>query len=72
MRRPTTGRVVFKVTGASMPPFVTTTQQAASVEDQLRQALADDLLAQYVAHAEKTLGVATFPENVRRAIGGES
>ena len=67
-----TGRTVFKVTAASVPPLVTSTQQAAAVEDQLRQALAEDLLAEYFADVEKQLGVTTYPENMRRAIGGES
>jgi peptidyl-prolyl cis-trans isomerase D len=63
---------VFKVTAASVPPFVTSTQQAASMADQLRQALAEDLLAAYLAEIEKRIGVSTYPENMRRAIGGES
>jgi peptidyl-prolyl cis-trans isomerase D len=65
-----TGRVVFRVTAASVPPFVTSTQQAEALEGQLRQALAEDVLAQYLAAIEKQIGVQTFPENMRRAIGG--
>ncbi len=67
-----TGRVVFKVTSASVPPFVTSTQQASTMEDQLRQALAEDMLAEYLGEIEKQIGVSTYPENMRRAIGGES
>jgi peptidyl-prolyl cis-trans isomerase D len=67
-----TGRVVFKVTVATAPPLVTSTQQASTIEDQLRQALAEDVLAQFMAEIEKQIGVRTYPENMRRAIGGES
>lgn len=66
------GRVVFKVTGASAPPFVTTTQEVATTEGQLRTLLADDLLSEYIADVQRRIGVTTYPANVRRAIGGES
>jgi peptidyl-prolyl cis-trans isomerase D len=65
-------RVVFKVTGASMPPFVTSTNEAERVEEQLRILLTDDLLAQYIAHLQKDLGVTINQQNMRRAIGGET
>lgn len=63
-------RIVFKVLSASTPPFVTTTQQAAGVEDQLRTALTEDMLGEYVGDVQKTIGVQVYAENVRRAIGG--
>ncbi len=66
------GRVVFKVNAASVPPLITSTQQSAAMEGQLRQTLAEDVLAQYLAEIEKQIGVSTYPENMRRAIGGES
>lgn len=66
------GRTVFKVAAATVPPLVTTTQDAAAAEEQLRQALAEDVLSQYLADIEKQIGVQTYPENMRRAIGGES
>ncbi|MBV9078826.1 MAG: SurA N-terminal domain-containing protein [Methylobacteriaceae bacterium] len=65
-------RVVFRVASATVPPFVTTTQDAAATEERLRSALADDLLSEYIADAQAKLGVRTYPENIRRAIGGES
>lgn len=64
-------RVVFKITGASVPPFVTTTAAAASLADQLRNLLTDDLLAQYVAQAQAEMGVAINQQAVSRAVGGE-
>jgi peptidyl-prolyl cis-trans isomerase D len=64
-------RVVFKVTGASIPPFVTTTAAAASLADQLRNLLTEDLLAEYVAQAQSEMGVAIDQQAVSRAVGGE-
>ena len=65
-------RVLFKVTAATIPPFITTTQESAATEGQLRSLVSDDLLAEYLADAEKRIGVTLYPGNVRRAIGGET
>ncbi|HEV7873088.1 MAG TPA: SurA N-terminal domain-containing protein [Enterovirga sp.] len=65
-------RVVFKVTAASVPAYVTTTQQAQAEEDQLRNMLSEDLLSQFVADIQKQLGLEVHPDMMRRAIGGES
>jgi peptidyl-prolyl cis-trans isomerase D len=65
-------RVVFKVGGATMPPLVTSTNEAQRIEEQLRILLTDDLLAQYIARLQKDLGVTINQQNMRRAIGGES
>ena len=64
-------RAVFKVTAATVPPFVTTTREAAAVAEQLRTFLADDLIAQYVAQAQQDLGVRVNQDALRRAAGGE-
>jgi peptidyl-prolyl cis-trans isomerase D len=66
------GRVVFKVASATVPPFVTSTQQAASVEAQLRVAFADDILGEYIADVQRGVGVTVNEEAFRRAIGGDS
>jgi peptidyl-prolyl cis-trans isomerase D len=66
------GRIVFKVTGATLPPLITTTQEAAATDEQLRTLLADDLVSQYVAEVQREVGVRVNQNNVRRAIGGES
>ena len=63
-------RVVFRVRAATMPPFVTTTQEATALAEQLGGTLAEDLLAEYIGDAQKQIGVQTYPENLRRAIGG--
>ena len=64
------GRIVFRVTGATMPPFVTTTQEAAAVADQMRLFLQDDLIAEYVRQAQQDLGVRINQDAARRAIAG--
>jgi peptidyl-prolyl cis-trans isomerase D len=66
------GRAVFKVTAATVPPFVTTTQEAGRVADQMRLFLADDLIAQYVKQAQQDLGVRIYQDAFRRAVGGET
>ncbi|HEX8165471.1 MAG TPA: peptidyl-prolyl cis-trans isomerase [Beijerinckiaceae bacterium] len=68
------GRAVFKVTAATVPPFVTTTQEAGAVADQMRLFLQDDLVAEYVKQAQQDLGLRINQDAARRAIagGGES
>jgi len=60
------------VTAASVPPLVTSTREASAVEERLRVALSEDILAQYIAQVEKDLGVTVYQQNLRRAVGGES
>ena len=64
-------RAVFKVAAATVPPLATTTQEAQRLEDQLRIALGDDLLAQYIAEAQKEITVTTNPQALRQVVGGE-
>ncbi|RVU21567.1 peptidylprolyl isomerase [Methylobacterium oryzihabitans] len=66
------GRVVFRVTGATVPAFVATAPAAGGVEQQYRTALADDILAEYLADVQKQAGVSVNEALFRRAIGGES
>jgi peptidyl-prolyl cis-trans isomerase D len=63
-------RAVFKVTAATVPPFTTSTQEAQRLEDQLRIALGDDLLAQYIAEAQKAMTVTINPQALRQVVGG--
>jgi peptidyl-prolyl cis-trans isomerase D len=65
-------RVVFKVASATVPPFVTSTNEAERVVEQLRILLNDDLLGQYIAHLRNEYGVSINQPNMRRAVGGES
>jgi peptidyl-prolyl cis-trans isomerase D len=65
------GRTVFKVTAATVPPFVTSSREASAIEERLRVALSEDLLAQYIAQIEKDIGVTVNQQNLRRAVGGD-
>jgi len=62
--------VVFRVTAATVPPFVTTTQEAAAIADQMRLFLSDDLIAEYVRQAQQDLGVKVNQDALRRAVSG--
>ncbi|MFE1600829.1 peptidylprolyl isomerase [Methylobacterium sp. ID0610] len=62
-------RVAFKVTAATVTPLVPGSD--ATVEQQYRSALADDILAEYIADAQKQAGVSVNESAFRRAIGGE-
>jgi peptidyl-prolyl cis-trans isomerase D len=65
-------RVVFKVTSASVPPLMTTTQEAERIEDQLRNAMSEDLLAEYVAEAQKGISVTVNQPAIRQVVGGDT
>jgi peptidyl-prolyl cis-trans isomerase D len=65
------GRVVFKVTAATVPPLITTTQAAEQSETRLRNAMADDLVNQYIAQVRQDLGVTINQQALRQATGGE-
>jgi peptidyl-prolyl cis-trans isomerase D len=67
----TAARAVFKVTAASVSPLVTTTQEAKRIEDQLRDSMADDVIAEYIAQVRKDMNVVVHPEAVRQVVGGE-
>lgn len=68
----TDARAVFKVTSATVPPLVTTTQAAQNAENQLRTGFGDDLLSQYITQVRQDLGVTINQQALRRATGGES
>lgn len=64
-------RAVFKVTAATVPPMNTTTQEAQSIESQLRNGMGDDLIGEYIAQARQDLGVTINQQALRQATGGE-
>jgi peptidyl-prolyl cis-trans isomerase D len=65
-------RAVFKVTAATVPALVTTTQQAQRIEEQLRDALGDTLIAEYVAQAQAEVPVTVNQQALRLVVGGDS
>ncbi|MEZ0170608.1 peptidyl-prolyl cis-trans isomerase [Microvirga sp. TS319] len=62
-------RVVYKVTAATVPPMITTTQEAQNVETQLRNGMSDDLINQYIAQARQDLGVTVNQRALQQATG---
>ncbi|WP_230533702.1 peptidylprolyl isomerase [Microvirga roseola] len=64
-------RAVFRVTSATVPPMVTTTQEAERIETQLQNGMSDDLISQYIAQARQDLGVTINQQALRQATGGE-
>jgi peptidyl-prolyl cis-trans isomerase D len=69
---PEAGRVVFVVTGASVPPLVGSSQEAEQLVDQLRTFITEDLISSFIAHKQRELGVSIDQTVLRRAIGGET
>ncbi|MCK7611327.1 peptidylprolyl isomerase [Roseibium sediminicola] len=63
------GRVVLKVSGASVPEFDPSSQQVAALEAQVSQQLQDTLLGQFVADRENKAGVEINNAGVGRVLG---
>lgn len=63
-------RVVFQVTGASVPPFDPNAGEAKKIDEQIKLALSDDLMAEYVAKLRQDLGVSVNQQALRNALGG--
>ncbi|MDP8919662.1 MAG: peptidylprolyl isomerase, partial [Pseudomonadota bacterium] len=64
-------RAVFKVTSATVPPLMTTTQEAQTIDNRLKTGLGDDLISQYIAQVRQDLGVTINQQALRQATGGE-
>lgn len=67
-----TGRVVLKVTGASVPEFDPTATQVAALETQVSQQLQDSLLGQFITDRENKVGVEINNAGVSRVLGLEN
>lgn len=63
------GRVVLKVSGASVPEFDPSSQQVAALEAQVSQQIQDTLLGQFVADRENKAGVEINNAGVGRVLG---
>ncbi len=64
-------RAVFKVTAATVPPLMTTTQQADAIKNRLREALGDTLLEEYIADLQKGIGVTVNRQALLQVTGGD-
>lgn len=65
-------RVIMRVTGADVPPLLSSQQAAEQIDQQLRVNLGDDILNAYVSQLQKDLGVTIHETAVRTAVGGGS
>jgi peptidyl-prolyl cis-trans isomerase D len=63
-------RTVFKVTSATVPPLITTTQEAEQLATQLRNLMSEDLVAEYLAEAQREIGVSINDSAIRQVVGG--
>jgi peptidyl-prolyl cis-trans isomerase D len=64
-------RIVLKVTGAEVPPLLSTQTQAQRLDEQLGLALGDDVLSAYVNKLQAQLGVKINQAVLNQAIGGQ-
>lgn len=62
-------RIVFVMKDAKVPPYISTTQEAAQAQEQLRVALGEDLMTQYLTKLQSELGVRINQANLRTALG---
>lgn len=65
-------RVLLQVTGVKVPPIEAEAPEAQQLEQQIRNALSEDLLRQYIVHVERTLGTRINADALRRVVGGEA
>jgi peptidyl-prolyl cis-trans isomerase D len=63
------GRIVFKILDSVTPPFDKDSDVTKAVADQLKQSMADDVLAQYLTKAQADAGVTINQAEVRNAVG---
>jgi peptidyl-prolyl cis-trans isomerase D len=64
--------IIFRVTDISVPAIDATGAQGKQIEDSLRGAVGQDLLAQYVSQVERDLGAKINADALRRVAGGEN
>ncbi len=62
-------RVVFKVKESTTAPFIRSTKEAGELEERLKSAISEDLLAQYIQDRQKDFGVNVNQKALRNAIG---
>ena len=66
------GQLIFYVASAITPPFEPESAATRAVAQQLRPALANDLLEQYVGGLEKALNVDINQKALQAAVGGDN
>lgn len=67
---PDLGRVVFKALSSNVPAMEASSDVMKSISDQLRAAMSEDLLTQYLTALRAQMGVTIYEPAVRAATGG--
>ena len=65
-----TGRILFQVKAATVPPYMRTTEEAENFVRLFTSSVSDDVLTQYVRKLQKDLGVTLNQAAFRNATGG--
>jgi len=63
-------RVVFQVNEISVPKLEPASEQAQKIEQALRNATAEEMIAQYIARLEAEVGVNINQSALRQVVGG--
>lgn len=64
-------RMVFKVVSATVPPVDPKDKEFTKTVDDVKNALSEDLMSQYLAELQHELGVSINPKALRTAVGSE-
>jgi peptidyl-prolyl cis-trans isomerase D len=67
-----TERIVFRVTDITVPKVDSESADAKKIDDDLKRALADDVMGQYIMRLQNDIGVTINQAALRQVIGGES
>ena len=62
-------RMVFRVTDVVVPPFDPNSAESKKISETVRNSIADDLLAQYIARLEQDVGVTINQGALNQAVG---
>jgi peptidyl-prolyl cis-trans isomerase D len=65
-----TEQIVFRVTDISVPSLNPTSAEAKRIDDDLKRALSDDIMGQYLARLQSDIGVTINQSALRQVIGG--
>jgi peptidyl-prolyl cis-trans isomerase D len=67
-----TEQVLFRVTDISVPSLDPTGADAKRIGDELKRALSDDIMGQYIVQLQNDIGVRINQSALRQVIGGEA
>jgi peptidyl-prolyl cis-trans isomerase D len=65
-------RIVLRVTEVAVPSADAASPEGKQIQDNLRNAIGEDLLREYVTQVEREIGTTVNADALRRAVGGEA